>query len=226
MLIIFIFNFLIFIKIEKNLFYLYFFKYNMNTNIVLGTEFPEFIKNNYHKKDKELLNDFKNHINYVIIQISNNYLISYETFNDNNFIFNDLYISLIKIKFYLTQLEIKDKNQTNKYQYEKCLQTASLININNISRILEKVHCFGDNDLELENETIINISKISSNLNNSFDDHCQKLITKYKDNINKQVINNHTLKVLEYNNFLNYILIEIVGINEIIKDVNISTNDY
>jgi hypothetical protein len=196
----------------------------MSQNNTLITNFPKFMINNKQKNQIELLNDLKIHLNFTINEFSNITLNSYDELIIKCKLFMDNFYSyLIKIKFYLTLLEIKDKNQTNKYEYEKCLQFTTFNNNNYISYIIQKIFEYNDNDLVINNKKIQDIAKI---YNKNDDLYLQSLIITYEKNINDQINNSHNEIILQYNNIINNILLDILSVNEIIKDVNISTNNW
>ena len=186
--------------------------------------FSKFMISNCVKKHNELLNDLKSHLTLMINEFSNCYLNSYDNLNDKCELFIDNgYSNLTKIKFYLSLLIIKDKNQTNKYEYEKCLQIGSSLNCNNINYTIQSMYSFINNDLEIESQNILDIAKIYGKEENTF---LNSLIIKYEKNVNDQIINNHNDIITKFNKFLNNILLEIVCINEIIKNVSSSSNNW
>lgn len=195
----------------------------MAQNNAMFTGFPEFMINNSQKKQTvELLNDLKTHLNFMITEFLNIFVNSYDDLISKCKLFIDNYYKqLMKIKFYLSLLEIKDKNQTNKYEYERCLRTATFINFANLVLIIQKIYEFINFDFEMENQNIIDIAKI----HDKEDEFCNSLIIKYEKNIDKQIINQHDIIIIKFNNYMNIILLEILSINEIVKNINISSNN-
>jgi hypothetical protein len=196
----------------------------MNQTNISVINFPEFIIKNSKKKDLELLGDFKLHLAYTIIEFSNNYLNLYdELINKCNIFIEKCYPCLIKIKFYLSLLEIKDKNQTNKYEYEKCTHIATIIDFNNLNHLIKKIYEIMNYDLEIDNHKIIDIANIHGKDENVF---LNSLIIKYENNTEKQFNNNHNQIIIQFNNIINFILLEIINVNEIITGINITSNNW
>jgi hypothetical protein len=201
----------------------------MEQTKINNINFANFMIINSKKNQNELLEEFKNHINHCINEIPNNYTDSYEDLIIKSKTFsNNFYFLLIKIKFYLSILEIKDESQTNKFAYGRCCEVASFIHFTNISHICQKLYHFIDNDLDIDNEKICNISKMytcnkSDCLNNEDIINNQKdNINNYKDNVNKQIVDSHQQCIRQFNNYIDTILLEILCVNEIIKNIYIS----
>lgn len=186
-------------------------------NLLLLMHLSQFMIINSKKKSTELLSDFKIYLSEIILILSNNYTDSHDDLITKCKVFIDsLYNLLMKIKFYLVLLEIKDQNQTNKYEYEKCLNSTSFINFNNISHIIQKLHEFTNNDLEIHNKKLLDITKMEKPI----------LIDEYKENFNQLIINTHYQMIMQYNNFINHILLEVLCVFEIIKNVSITSNNW
>ena len=185
---------------------------------------PQFMVLNSSKKHSELLNDFKYHLNQIITTLHEDYTDSFDNLLQNCKVFTkSLYDKLMKIKFYLLLLEIKDQNQTNKYEYERCINSISFINFNNITHLIQKMHGFIDNDLEVCNEKILNITKM---LNYEQDRVKNTLVTQYENNFNQLTLNDHDQIIMQYNNFINNILLEVICVNEIVKKITISSQSW
>ena len=184
----------------------------------------QFMITNSKKKPTELLDEFKIHLNHVVTTLSNNFLDSYEDLIIKwKSITDSICELLIKIKFYLLLLEIKDKNQTNKYEYERSFNSISSINFNNISHFIQKIFEFANNDLEANNDTILDLTKMYDKNNDS---KISSLIDEYKININCIIINGHDQIIIQFKNFINHILLEVLCVVEIIKDVSISSHHW
>ena len=194
------------------------------SQITIITNFPQFMIKNSNLKDIELLNDFKLYLNTIIAEFSNNYLYSYDDLINKSTIFIEQCQSLMKVNFYLSLLSIKDKNQTNKYEYEKCLSIATFTSINYISNVTQKMYDFINIDLEIDNDRIRTISKIHGG--NSESAFINSLIRNYENNIREQTVSNHNKIISHFNMIINFLLLEIISINEIIKEVNITSNNW
>ena len=194
---------------------------NNNTSVI---NFPEFIVKNSKKKDLELLDEFKMHLAFTIVEISNNSLYLYDDLiNKCNIFIDKCYPCLIKVKFYLSLLEIKDKNQTNKYEYEKCTHIATFVDFNNLNHLIKKIYEIMNYDLEIDNHKIIEIANIHGKDENVF---LNSLIVRYENNKEKQISTNQNQIIIQFNNIINFILLEIINVNEIISGVNITSNNW
>ena len=178
-----------------------------------------FIIENSEKSTKVLLNDFKNHVNNTINFFKDKYIISFEVLHDNcNRCMTDGCLLLTRINFYLRMLEEKDKNQTNKYEYMKCIdiiqngnRTMNLLNLTDL--ITFSLH---------ENETrILNLAKLSKDAHVNLN-----LIDEYNINSNKISIIQNDHLINQFNCAVNDMLLNIIRIKEIIKDIYIGDNLY
>lgn len=183
----------------------------------------EFMIINSTKKEIDLLRDFKIFLNEIIIIISNSQATTYDDLQIKTNLFEEaIYNSLMKIKFYLQILEVKDKNQTNKCEYENSLMTLSFIKLFEIEHLLSQINKIINNDLDAQLSTIMNISKIYKDEPNE----ALKFINKYEIISDELKINRHKQAILMYNNLINNILLQIICVNEIIKNINITFYDH
>ncbi len=171
--------------------------------ITIITNFPQFMIKNSRLKDIELLNDFKLYLNTIIAEFSDNYLYSYNDLINKSTLFIEKSQSLMKVNFYLSLLSIKDKNQTNKYEYEKCLSIATFTSINYINNATQRMYDFINNDLEIDNDRIRTVAKIHKNGESVF---INSLINDYENNVDKQTVINHNKIITHFNMIINFLL--------------------
>lgn len=184
----------------------------------------EFMMINSTKKEIDLLREFKIFLSEIIIIISNSQATTYDDLQIKTNLFEEaIYNSLMKIKFYLQILEVKDKNQTNKCEYENSLMTLSFIKLFEIEHLLSQISKIINNDLDAQLSTIMDTSKI---YNKDDPTEALKFINKYEIITNELKINRHKQAILMYNNLINNILLQIICVNEIIKNINITFYDH
>jgi hypothetical protein len=179
----------------------------------------EFIKIENSKKNIELLSSLKKQINITIdFFVENNNISNYvELSSKISNIKQKGYEHMIKIKTYLSLLEIKDKNQTNKYEYEKCTNLSLLCNLTYFSSYFED---FGKVvfDMQIEkNMSLLKIPTFDANKNQElFNDSI------YFYDVKIELKKNEVLS--EYTIFINQLILTLVTIKEILQDVSISDN--
>lgn len=131
-----------------------------NKSINIG----EFIKISNSKKNIELLTSLKKQITISIdFFVENNNINNYiELSSQMSNIKQKEYENMIKIKTYLSLLEIKDTNQTNqinKYEYEKCTNLPLLCNLTYFSSYFED---FEKVIIDMQIEKNMSLLKIST----------------------------------------------------------------
>jgi hypothetical protein len=177
-----------------------------------------FIKQEIIKKNNVILDNLKKEIN-----ISIDFFVENNNLND----YDDLalliakiksegYEHMMKIKSYLCLLEIKDKNQTNKYEYERCTNLQLLSNLTYFSTYFE----------DLKKSVVdIEIDKNLSLLKTKKEDICTSTMQNAVDFFQTKVELKKNENIGEFTIFINQIILCLFTIKEILKDVSISDNN-
>jgi len=179
----------------------------------------EFIKNESIKKNVEVLDSLKKQINTSIdFFVENNNINNYiELVSQKSNIKQKGYENMVKIKSYLSLLEIKDKNQTNKFEYEKCTNFSLLYNLSYFSSYfedLEKVII----DMRIDkNISLLKIPTFDANINKT-------LFLDSKDLFDIKIELKKNEIICDYTIFINQLILTLVTIKEILQNVSISDN--
>jgi hypothetical protein len=179
----------------------------------------EFIKISNSKKNIELLTSLKKQITISIdFFVENNNINNYiELSSQMSNIKQKGYENMIKIKTYLSLLEIKDTNQTNKYDYEKCTNLPLLCNLTYFSSYFEdfeKVII----DMQIEkNMSLLKISTFDAKKNEYLFSDLIYLYDRKIEIKKKEILS-------EYNIFINQLILTLFTINEILQNISISDN--
>ena len=178
-----------------------------------------FLKNEMNNKPVVILDNLKKEINGAITFFTdNNNIKTYdEVITNIQNIKLKGYESMMKINSYLSILLIKDKNQTNKYEYEKCMSSTLISKLTYFSTYFEDLK---KPIIETEIDKEISLCK---NLPKDDDDTEKKShFLNFKLGFDNKILLKKTEILGEYTIFINEIILALYIIKEILKDVSIS----
>ena len=185
-------------------------------NINIVPDLGDFFKSDLNTNETNLLKNLKNEIQSALDFFIGNYMIDTSSFDEKITLCEKIgYSHIMKIKSYLTLLDIKDKNQTNKYEYERCIDHPMLKNLIIFLNFFDELK----KDLVEDNiENLIDISKIKKDTPELLDDLMTNITTK-NTNKKKSAMNSYT-------GFLNQLILHLCYIKEVLRNVHITSNMY
>jgi hypothetical protein len=182
---------------------------------IVTPNISEFIISSQKKKPLILLSELKAVLIETINLLGDSYANSSETLiNKCEKSIKEYYYKFMQIKFFLSILIIKDKSQTNKYEYEKCFELSIFMNVSQTDDFLAKMYEYIAFENDFNKFSILNLSKINKN-----DPTCKISFDTYNQKTKEHAKTELTSK---FNNLLNHILINIVTLNEIISPIYIT----
>lgn len=198
-----------------------------NTNEIVNI--GAFLQKEFEKKNTEILCNLKKEVaNAINFFLNKNNNVNYdELINNISEIKLIGYEHINKIKSGLDILEIKDKNQTNKFEYEKCLSLKLIVNLTYFSSYFEELRkLIIDIDIEknitlLETQCKINENDMSYERQILIDSLYRKTESLFDEKI--KLKKNEILG--EYTIFINQIISTLFSIKEILKDITINNID-